>query len=89
MKTNELMEECRKRFSSPKIDKLMDLHIEALEKAYDAGYNDAIEKALEWLDMCLQYHDCGNYDIVSLRDDTIEDAIERFKEDNSLKKTNL
>jgi hypothetical protein len=49
MKTNELMEECRRRFSTPKINKLMELHIEALDKAYDAGYNDAIEKALEWL----------------------------------------
>ena len=89
MKTIELMEECRKRFSSPKIDKLMDLHLEALDKAYDAGYNDAIEKALEWLEMCLHYHDCGDYDTVALNDYTIEDALERFKKDNSLKKTNL
>ena len=49
MKTNELMEECRKRFSSPKIDKLMDLYLEALENAYDVGYNDAIENVLKWL----------------------------------------
>ena len=84
MKTNELMEECMKRFSSPKIDKLMDLHIEALEKAYDAGYNDAMKEALKWLEQCLYYHDCGDYDIVSLSDDTIEDALERFEEDNSL-----
>ena len=63
MKTNELMEECRKRFSSPKIDKLMDLHIEALDKAYDAGYNDAIEKAIEWLetiDFEMEYMDSSS-----------------------------
>lgn len=67
----------------------MDLHLEALDKAYDAGYNDAIEKALEWLEICLQYHDCGDYDTVALCDETIEEALERFKKDNSLKKTNL
>jgi hypothetical protein len=50
MKKIELMEECRKRFSSPKIDKCMNLHIEALEKAYDAGYNNAIEKVNKWLE---------------------------------------
>ena len=75
--------------AEPKFDKIKDLHLEALDKAYATGYNDAIEKALEWLDMCLHYHDCGDYDTVALSDDTIEDAIERFKEDNSLKKTNL
>lgn len=67
----------------------MDLHLEALDKAYDAGYNDAMENALGWLEMCLYYHDCGDYDTVALSDYTIEDALERFKEDNSLKKTNL
>ena len=80
------MEECRKRFSSPKIDKLMDLHLENLDKAYNAGYNDAIEKAIEWLEICLYDHDCGDYYTVSLHDETIEDALERFKRDNSLKK---
>lgn len=49
MKTNELMEECRKRFSSPKIDKCMNLYIEALENAYNVGYNDTIENVLKWL----------------------------------------
>lgn len=68
----------------PKFDKIKDLHLEVLDKVYNAGYNDAMKKALEWLDMCLHYHDCGDYDIVSLSDETIEDAIERFKEDNSL-----
>ena len=71
--------------AEPKFDKIKDLYLEVLDKVYNAGYNDAMEKALEWLDMCLHYHD----DVVSLCDDTIEDAIERFKKDNSLKKTNL
>lgn len=75
--------------AEPKFDKIKDLHLESLDKAYNTGYNDAMQNALEWLEMCLHYHDCGDYDTVALSDDTIEDAIERFKEDNSLKKTNL
>lgn len=55
------------------------------ESDYQKGYNDAIKAALEWLELCLDYHDCGDYDVVSLSDYTIEEALERFKEDNSLK----
>ena len=75
--------------AEPKFDKIKDLHLEALDKAYATGYNDAMQNALKWLEICLHYHDCGDYDTVALCDETIEDAIERFKEDNSLKKTNL
>ena len=49
MKTNELMEECRKKFSDDKINKRINLEIGHLDRAYMIGYNNACEKALEWL----------------------------------------
>lgn len=81
-KWNEKKKELVK--AEPKFDKIKDLHLESLDKAYNAGYNDAMQNALKWLEICLQYHDCGDYSTVALCDDTIEDAIERFKKDNSL-----
>lgn len=73
MKINKFIEKCRKKFSLSKIDEYRNLHIKALEKI------------LKWLESCLYDQDCKDYD---LSDKEIEDALERFKEDNSLSKIN-
>lgn len=50
MKTNELMEECRKKFNLDKANNKISLEIGHLDRAYMIGYNVAVEKALKWLD---------------------------------------
>lgn len=49
MKTNELMEECRKKFNLDKANNKISLEIGHLDRAYMIGYNVACEKTLEWL----------------------------------------
>lgn len=53
MKTNELMEECRKKFSDDKTNQRIRLESGYLDRAYMIGYNDACEKTLEWLKLNL------------------------------------
>lgn len=55
MKTNELMEECRKKFDLDKANNKISLEIGHLDRAYMIGYNVAYEKALEWLSRCVGY----------------------------------
>ena len=49
MKTNELMEECRKKFSDLKTQQRVNLEVGYIDRAYMIGYNEACEKAKEWL----------------------------------------
>lgn len=49
MKTNELMEECRKKFITDKTQQRVNLEVGYIDRAYMIGYNEACEKVLEWL----------------------------------------
>ena len=53
MKKNDLMEECRKKFSDLKIQQRVNLEVGYIDRAYMIGYNEACEKALEWLKLNL------------------------------------
>ena len=48
MKKNDLMEECRKKFSDLKIQQRVNLEVGYIDRAYMIGYNEACEKATEW-----------------------------------------
>lgn len=54
-----------------------------LTDAFEAGakwaYKTMIDKACEWLENNMYYHDCGNYDVITHSSDTIEEMIENFK----------
>lgn len=82
MKTNELMEECRKRFSDDKINQKISLEIGHLDRAYMIGYNDACEKALEWLKLNLTSITDEPFDSISVvvtDFETKEQALSNFK----------
>lgn len=50
MKKNDLMEECRKKFSDLKIQQRVNLEVGYIDRAYMIGYNEACEKACKWLE---------------------------------------
>jgi hypothetical protein len=80
MKTNKLMEECRKKFSDDKINQRIRLESGYLDRAYMIGYNCACEKVLQYLSEYTDYHDCGDYDVISLPYDTREEMLECLKQ---------
>ena len=82
MKTNELMEECRKKFSDDKINQRIRLESGYLDRAYMIGYNCAIEKAIEWLNSNIYDIKDEIFDIteVVVTDfETKEQALSNFK----------
>jgi hypothetical protein len=85
MKTNELMEECRKKFNLDKENNKISLEIGPLYRAYMVGYNDACEKALEWLDANLYKLDSYETEIfdsiyITTNFDTKEQALTNLKQ---------
>ena len=80
MKTNELMEECRKKFSDLKIQQRVNIEVGYIDRAYMIGYNNAIEKALEWLEICVHEYDNGDYYIVGFTHETKEEVLNDFKQ---------
>lgn len=60
MKKNDLMEECRRKFSDLKIQQRVNLEVGYIDRAYMIGYNEAIEKALEYLEICVHEYDNGD-----------------------------
>lgn len=85
MKKNDLMEECRKRFSDLKIQQRVNLEVGYIDRAYMIGYNEACEKALEWLDANLYKLDSYETEIfdsiyITTDFDTKEQAFTNLKQ---------